>query len=322
MLLQVHDRLRCVAATGSWQVFSTVPPKAGIVGRVYASGRPAVVPDIADDPDYLPIRPDVTAEVCVPILDPAGRPIGVLDLQWCEPADLDAWRNVAGRLAARLAPRSIALRGPPAESRSEKLLRHAAALTSAGTEWDLMTAAIAAARDVSTLAAAVLILADRTEPRLGGPTATPGELESRIRADGRGGPAALGRRSVGPPARRGDPRRGRSPPDRGPRARPRRRTDLVAVPRPNDGGAVLVADSNCCARPTTVNLIELLAPPGSEFWSLPSTWRDYGKKASRPLTGCGTPPVRPTHRCEPPAGRHARHRVDDFKTVRTDVTGR
>ena len=77
----------------------------GIVGRVYASGEPAVVPDVTADPDYLPVRPDVTAELCVPVLDPAGRPIGVLDLQWSEPVDLEPWRETA-RAAGRPARRA------------------------------------------------------------------------------------------------------------------------------------------------------------------------------------------------------------------------
>ncbi|MFD0783704.1 GAF domain-containing protein [Micromonospora azadirachtae] len=105
LLLQVQGRLRCVAATGAWQIFSTVPPKTGIVGRVYATGETAVVPDVAADPDHLPIRPDVTAEICVPVVDPAERAVGVLDLQWSAPVDLQLWRATAERLAARKARR-------------------------------------------------------------------------------------------------------------------------------------------------------------------------------------------------------------------------
>ncbi|MEV1142526.1 diguanylate cyclase [Micromonospora sp. NPDC049799] len=293
VLLQVHDRLRCVAATGSWQVFSTVPPKAGIVGRVYASGLPAVVPDVSDDPDYLPVRPDVRAEVCVPVLDPAGRPIGVLDLQWCEPVELDAWRDVAERLAARLGARIVALGGPPAESRSEKLLRHAAALTSAPTEWDLMTAAIAAARDVSTLSAAVLVLAGRDAPRLGGPTATPGELESRIRAElTEAGPTVLGR-MISRAHRHGAGytlgEAGHPPTaDYAALARAGVRT-LVAVPvgPPDGGGVLLVADERLLRPdPTTVNLMELLA---GQAWAALDLLRTVARlreqASSDPLTG-------------------------------------
>ena len=58
---------------------------------------------------------------------------GVLDLQWTSPVDPDAWRETAEAAAARLGVRIGQLGGPPAESRSEKLLRHATALTTAAT---------------------------------------------------------------------------------------------------------------------------------------------------------------------------------------------
>lgn len=293
VLLQVHDRLRCVAATGSWQVYSTVPPETGIVGRVYASGRPAVVADVAADPDYIPVRPDVTGEVCVPVLDPAGRPIGVLDLQWSGSTDLAAWRDTTERLAARLGARIVALGGPPAESRSEKLLRHAAALASAPTEWDLMHAAITAARDVSTLSAAVLVLAGRQGHGLGTPIAVPGELERRIRAElTEVGAEALGRmislaHRYGAGYTLGEA--GHPPTaDHAPLTRAGART-LVTVPvgPPDGGGLLLVADERLLRPdPTTVNLVELLA---SQAWSALDRLRTLDKlreqASSDPLTG-------------------------------------
>ncbi|MGN9778624.1 diguanylate cyclase [Micromonospora sp. H33] len=293
VLLQVHDRLRCVAATGSWQVYSTVPPDTGIVGRVYASGRTAVVADVAADPDYIPVRPDVASEVCVPVLDPAGRPIGVLDLQWSGPADLPAWRDTTERLATRLGARIVALGGPPAESRSEKLLRHAAALTSAPTEWDLMHAAITAARDVSTLSAAVLVLAGRQGPRLGAPTAAPGELESRIRAElAEAGPEALGRmitlaHRYGAGYTLGE---ARHPPtvDHAPLTRAGARTLVVVPVGPLEGGGLLLVADERLLRPdpTTVNLMELLA---GQAWNALDRLRTLARlreqASSDPLTG-------------------------------------
>ncbi|KWV32138.1 diguanylate cyclase [Micromonospora rifamycinica] len=266
VLLQVHDRLRCVAATGAWQVFSAVPPKSGIVGRVYASGAGATVADVGADPDYLPLRPDVTAEVCVPVRDPAGRPVGVLDLQWSGPVELAPWRETAERVAERLGARITAMGGPPAESRSEKLLRHATAMTSAPTDWDLMTAALAAAREVSTLSAAVLVLAGRRGPRLGAPTGTPGELESRVRAALADAPAEQLGRLVARAHRYGAAYtlgEAGCPPteEHAALARAGVRT-LVSVPvgPPDGGGVLLVADDRLLRPdPTTVNLMELLA---------------------------------------------------------------
>lgn len=293
VLIQVHDRLRCVAATGSWQVFATVPPKAGIVGRVYASGTGATVARVADDPDYLPVRPDVTSEICVPVVDPAGRPLGVLDLQWSGPVELGPWRETAERIATRLGARIVALGGPPAETRSEKMLRHAAALTSAPTEWDLMTAAICAARDVSTLSAAVLVLPGESGPRLGAPTRAPGELEARVRAElVEAGPGPLERMTsyahrYGAGYTLGE--EGHPPiEDHQPLTRAGVRT-LITVPvgPPDVGGVLLVADERLLRPdPTTVNLIELLA---GQAWTSLDRLRTLARlreqASSDPLTG-------------------------------------
>ncbi|TDC27509.1 sensor domain-containing diguanylate cyclase [Micromonospora sp. 15K316] len=293
VLLQVQERLRCVAATGAWQVFSTVPPKTGIVGRVYATGETAVVPDVTAEPDHLPIRPDVVAEICVPVVDPAGRPVGVLDLQWSAPLDLAPWRVTAERLASRLGARIMALGGPPAESRSEKLLRHAAALSAATTECELITAAICAARDVSGLAAPVLLLTGRAETRLGRPPRTPNELEIRIRAElTEAGPAALDR-IVGRVHRYGAGytlgEAGQPPTEEYvPLARAGVRT-LVAVPLgpPDGGGVLLVADERLVRPdPTTVSLMELLA---GQAWNSLDRIRTLDRlreqASSDPLTG-------------------------------------
>ncbi|WP_433351330.1 diguanylate cyclase domain-containing protein [Micromonospora sp. CA-111912] len=293
VLLPGPDRLRCVAATGAWQVFSTVPPEAGIVGRVYASGIGATVPDVAAAPDSLPARPDVTAEICVPVLDPAGRPVGVLDLQWSGPVELASWRQTAERVAGRLGARITALGGPPAESRSEKLLRHAAALTTAPTEWDLMTAAICAAREVSTLSAAVLLLAGEAGTRLGAPTGATGELESRVRAELTevGAPALHG--MIARAHRHGS---GYTLGETGhpPTAEYRPLADagvrtLVAVPvgSPDSGGVLLVADERLLRPdPTTVNLMELLA---GQAWTCLDRLRTLARlreqASSDPLTG-------------------------------------
>ncbi|MBO4162026.1 diguanylate cyclase [Micromonospora sp. MMS20-R2-23] len=293
VLLQAHDRLRCIAATGAWQVFSTVAPKSGIVGRVYAGGEGATVDDVTTDPDYLPLRPDVTAEVCVPVRDPAGRVIGVLDLQWSGPVELAPWRETAERLAERLGARIAALGGPPAESRSEKLLRHATAMTSAPTDWDLMAAALTAAREVSTLSTAVLVLAGRHGPRVGAPTTVPTEWESRIRAALADAPAAQLDRLVARAHRYGAAYTlgevGCPPTEEHlALARAGVRT-LVSVPvgPPDDGGVLLVADERLLRPdPTTVNLMELLAGQAWAALERLRTLAQLREQASLdPLTG-------------------------------------
>ncbi|MEV4762493.1 sensor domain-containing diguanylate cyclase [Micromonospora chokoriensis] len=289
VLLAAHDRLRCVAATGAWQVFATVPARTGIVGRVYDTGSPAAVPDVSVDPDYLPVRPDVTAELCVPVLDPAGRAIGVLDLQWSEPVDLEPWRETAQQVADRLGARIAALGGPPEESRSEKLLRHAAALSAAPTEADVLGVAACAAREVSALSTAVLLMAGQLGPS---PT-TPSELEVRIRVElTEAGPASLDRmvdraHRYGAGYTLGEA--GHLPTaDYRPLTRAGVRT-LVAVPvgPPEVGGVLLVADERALRPdPTTVSLMELLA---GQAWTSVDRLRTLARlreqASSDPLTG-------------------------------------
>ncbi|HEX7743697.1 MAG TPA: diguanylate cyclase [Micromonosporaceae bacterium] len=293
VLLQVNDRLRCVAATGSWHVFSSVAPGSGVSGRVFASGKTETITDVARDPDYIPLDPDVEAEICTPILDRAGRSIGVLNLEWNHPVDLEEWRRTAEEFAGRLGARIDQLGGKPGESHSEKLLRHAVAFTNASTEWDLMAAAIEAARDVSELAAAVLLLAGPRGIYVGSPTVVPGELEARMRsrladssqralaelmrlAHRHGASYTLG--EVGPPPAAGyDILVGAGV-----------RT-LVAVPvGPADrGGVLLVADDRRLRpNPTTVNLMELLAAQAWTCLDRLRTLHELRERASSdPLTG-------------------------------------
>ncbi|WP_433536109.1 diguanylate cyclase [Micromonospora sp. CA-249363] len=289
VLLEAHDRLRCVAATGAWQVFATVPARTGIVGRVYATGTAAVVPDVTVDPDYLPVRPDVTTELCVPVRDPHGRVIGVLDVQWSDPVDLRPWRETAQRLAGRLGARIAALGGPPSESRSEKLLRHAAALSAAPTEAAVISAATEAAREVSTLSTALLVIGGQ----LGPSPAAPDDLETLIRAELAGaGPAALERmveraHRYGAGYTLGEA--GHPPTED---YRPLTRAGvctLVAVPvGPADaGGVLLVADERALhPDPTTISLMELLA---GQAWTsldrLHTLARLREQASSDPLTG-------------------------------------
>ncbi|MEQ4304980.1 diguanylate cyclase [Plantactinospora sp. B6F1] len=294
VLLWVRDRLRCVAATGSWQVFASVPTDTGTVGRVYASGKTETVPEVTNEPDYVPLRPDVRAEICAPILDRAGQPIGVLDLEWpTVDVDLDAWRRTAEQVAALLGGRIGQLGGPPAETRSEKLLRHASALTSAATEAELMTAAVSAARDVSGLSSAVFVLDGPAGPRVATPDLVPDALESRVHAAlaGAGRPVLERLRAhahtYGASYTLGE---GNHPttPDQDVLIAAGLRT-LISVPLgPTEFcGVLLVGDTRTLRPdPTTVNLIELL---GAQSWicleRLNGLARLRERASSDPLTG-------------------------------------
>lgn len=156
-MLHVEDRLRCVAATGFWQVFSSVPLGHGIAGRVHASGRTAIVSDPAHEPDFIRLGPPVSTEICAAIPDRAGRPIGALSAEWTGPVDLGTWQPIVEEIARSLGEHVDELGGPPAESTAEKLLRHSLALTAATSETDVLARCVEAARDVSGLSSALLL---------------------------------------------------------------------------------------------------------------------------------------------------------------------
>ncbi|MEV4626392.1 sensor domain-containing diguanylate cyclase [Micromonospora sp. NPDC049523] len=305
VLLPLHDRLRRVAATGSWQIFATVPVHTGIAGRVFTSGQvlttgqDATFGDEAHlEPDEPPLRAGVIAQTCVPILEPGGTPVGVLALEWTEKVDLPAWQATAEQVGVHLGARITALGGPPAESRDEKLLRHATALTAASDEQDLVAAAIDAARDVSGLSSAILVLARPTGLRLVAPdprSGDPAEPECRIRTSlaatehyaaldrlmarvhGCGSTYTLAQAE----ATVADDEYDLPLPDGV--------GTLIAVPLgPADtGGLLLVADERVRRPdPTTVNLLELLA---AQAWTCLDRLRSLAglreRAGSDPLTG-------------------------------------
>ncbi len=164
VLLPVKDHLRCVAAAGSWQVYASIPLASGVAGRVYRTGRTAVVTDVATDGDYISLGPAVALEICAPVPGPDGRPAGALNLEWTEPVgDPDGWLRVVEEAARRIGARVVDLGGPPTESASEKLLRHALAFGTARDERELLGDSLVAAREVSGLSTPVVLL-----PRPGG----------------------------------------------------------------------------------------------------------------------------------------------------------
>lgn len=83
-------------------------PDQGLVGRAFSTNRPVIVPDVTQDPGWLPNRllPDTRAELAVPITY-GGEVMGVLDAQDSEvnglgPDDSQLLQTIAGQLAVAL----------------------------------------------------------------------------------------------------------------------------------------------------------------------------------------------------------------------------
>ncbi len=61
-----------------------IPVTSGLVGAAVREWRPINVPDVAQDPRYLPMNPETRSELIVPLFY-KGRVIGVLDLEHTRP---------------------------------------------------------------------------------------------------------------------------------------------------------------------------------------------------------------------------------------------
>lgn len=61
-------------------VFERIPASEGISGRVARTGKPALIEDVRDDPDFLGAIEGITSEVCVPLFD-EGDVVGLLNVE-------------------------------------------------------------------------------------------------------------------------------------------------------------------------------------------------------------------------------------------------
>jgi diguanylate cyclase (GGDEF)-like protein/PAS domain S-box-containing protein len=98
--------LRLGAQRGYRAVPERLEAGSGVIGRVYRTGRGALVADVRTDPDYLPGDDGVVAEIAVPLLGD-DETLGVLNIEseqagGLTPGDLRLARAIADRLATAL----------------------------------------------------------------------------------------------------------------------------------------------------------------------------------------------------------------------------
>jgi diguanylate cyclase (GGDEF)-like protein len=158
VFLAQAGRLRSQAARGRWQVHDGLAPTAGVVGRVYRTGEPAIVEDIGDAPDYLPTIPGVRAEVCFPVRV-GDQIVGVVDAESLTAVDAVTVAEVercAALLSARL--EDVGALGPA--SPAQRLARISARLASSEDPEGVVREALAGALELSGYESAVIALAD------------------------------------------------------------------------------------------------------------------------------------------------------------------
>jgi diguanylate cyclase (GGDEF)-like protein/PAS domain S-box-containing protein len=98
--------LRLGAQRGYRAVPERLDAGTGVIGRVFRTGRAALVPDVRADPDYVPGDEGVGAEIAVPLLGD-DETLGVLNIEsgrpgGLTPGDLRLARAIADRLSPAL----------------------------------------------------------------------------------------------------------------------------------------------------------------------------------------------------------------------------
>jgi diguanylate cyclase (GGDEF)-like protein len=156
--LAEDGRLRCQAVRGAWQVYDGLPTRSGVVGRVLRTGRPAVIDDVGEAPDYLPAIPGVRAEVCHPLLV-AGQAVGVMDVESLTAIDAATVEEIA-RCAALLSARLEDVGAVGAATPAQRLARTAARLAATEDPEGVVREALAAALELSGYESGVVALAD------------------------------------------------------------------------------------------------------------------------------------------------------------------
>jgi diguanylate cyclase (GGDEF)-like protein len=157
--LERGGRLRCVAVTGEWPDRDGISPTAGVIGATFTSGVESVVPD-AQAHQGAASRPRLAAQACLPIRAD-GLVVGVLDVELARPlraGDLERLRDAAEELGRAIGAGG----GPPAESPTQRMLRHMTTLSSLDEPDAIARALLPAALDVMALDSAVLVRRDRT----------------------------------------------------------------------------------------------------------------------------------------------------------------
>jgi len=93
------------AQRGYAELVESFDGERGIVGRVMRTRRPALVADVRADPDYWALNPDVTSEICVPLLS-QNEFLGIVNVEATRHAldatDLRVMTAVADRISAAL----------------------------------------------------------------------------------------------------------------------------------------------------------------------------------------------------------------------------
>ncbi|HET7273485.1 MAG TPA: PAS domain S-box protein, partial [Rubrobacter sp.] len=74
------DVLKLRHQVGYHEVIERIPTSRGVSGRVVRTGRPVLLEDVREDPDFLGAIGGITSEVCVPLFD-QNTVVGILNVE-------------------------------------------------------------------------------------------------------------------------------------------------------------------------------------------------------------------------------------------------
>jgi diguanylate cyclase (GGDEF)-like protein len=284
LYLERGGRLRCQAVVGYWQVFDGLPPGTGVIGATFAGGKPAILRNTSESNGYLEAIPGVRSEVCVPIFT-GERVIGALNVE-SERELTEQLVPALERCARHVAARIEELGGLAEEKRSERLARHAVALSGLVEREAILGRVVEAARDVAEMESAAIGLADPDGLRLAAAEGMHAPVLRGLAADelaklAEWVQATTSVHTVGEPVGRGFAGH-ETLRDAGAEA-------LIALPLVAGTGFLLLLDSAPIALETEdIELLELLAAHATSALATASALGDLRERAATdPLTGLG-----------------------------------
>jgi diguanylate cyclase (GGDEF)-like protein len=144
--------LRLGAQRGYEKPILVFDGSAGIVGRTLRSRDLVYVPDVREDPDYLPVQGDVVSEICAPLVVD-GEFLGILNVEARDRLDRTD-RDLIGTLAGRVATVVALGRDREALAERERLFH----------KMHDFTQAVSGTLNIDELAAAIVEAAGRVIP--------------------------------------------------------------------------------------------------------------------------------------------------------------
>lgn len=146
--------LRCQAARGYFQVVDGFGLGTGVIGRIAATGRPRLIRDVSEHPEFIAAEPGVVSEAGVPVWvnERIAAVVNVESRTPLPPSTLGVLAAAAERLGAWMRDHG----GVPPAQLSEKLARVCLELAALDDVDAVEQRALRAATDLSGLSTAVI----------------------------------------------------------------------------------------------------------------------------------------------------------------------